>query len=73
MTESGVRNAMKQVTKKDVVAFAVGSGIVLVLFLACKAGAGAGIIRRGVYPDPVCETCGKPLGGRETVCVPEGE
>ena len=55
----------------------MGAIWVLVMILAYKAGERldayrAGGIRRNVYPDPVCETCGKPLDGREAVCVPEG-
>ena len=25
------------------------------------------------YPEPICESCGKPLDGTHEKCVPEGE
>ena len=73
---------MKQWSKEDVGAFAAGAVFVLVAVLVLAAGGklvarwaaeGAGSIRAGVYPDPVCEVCGKPLDGRSGVCTPEGE
>jgi len=49
-------------------------GVIVVLWLAF-----VGMLRlcgcladKPVYPDPVCETCGRVLDGSTHVCLPEG-
>ena len=67
---------MKQKIKKALRVLAMGAVWAvwaLALFLTYKAAERAGVIRRSVYPDPVCEMCGRVLDGRSDVCTPEGE
>ena len=65
---------MKQKIKRAIGVLAMGAVWAvwaLALFLAYRAAERAGIIRPMVYPDPVCEMCGRVLDGRDTVCTPE--
>jgi predicted amidophosphoribosyltransferase len=48
------------------------------ILAACALGAAMWLCRgcrpeAPGYPPPVCETCGRPLDGSTTNCVPEGE
>lgn len=50
----------------------VSAAAVLLLLVVSVCGVRVRVTRETVYPDPVCERCGKILDGTSAVCAEEG-